>query len=401
MNRARTWDEFRNAIASWNAPAQNFLYADTDGHYGYILAGDIPIRAQGNGRVPVPGWTGTYEWQGYIPTSDLPATFDPPEGIAYNANNRIVDDTHPYSASIQGNWFNGYRAARIRQLLDATPRHTVESFARMQQDQLSLPGLQLAQAIADIPLHDPLEQQARTLLLDWDGMLSADSIGGAIYALLRHYLEHNAFSYLNTLAGARAGSGIFGVFPYENMLDRRLLPTLLERIAAERAGNDPDPWLPAGETWEHILQHAFGTAVAELRSHMGNNPHEWHYGRIHSIKMQHPLGMIPGLSLIFNRGPWPVGGDVDTICMGYFPRRNTATQLYIAPSYRQICDTGNWDASCSIIASGQSGHPASRHYCDMARAWLDGSYHPMAWSRTQVEQHTVATVTLEPIHGNE
>ncbi|MEI7769333.1 MAG: penicillin acylase family protein, partial [Chloroflexales bacterium] len=102
-------------------------------------------------------------------------------------------------------------------------------------------------------------------------------------------------------------------------------------------------------------------------------------------------------SRIFNRGPWPTGGDIDTVNQAYTPRSSPAGPLYTAPSYRQIIDVGGWDASRVILPAGQSGHPASRHYSDMAEAWRDGAYIPMLWSRAAVERDTAAVLMLKPV----
>ncbi len=395
LNRARNWAEFRHALANWDSPVINFVYADTAGHYGYALAGHIPIRAKGDGLLPMPGWDGQYEWVGYIPNDELPATYDPPAGFVINSNNRITDDEYAYSASMQGNWFSGYRAARIQELLLAVPRHDVGSFGHIQQDTLSLPGLELARLLDGVPLYDPLEQQARDLLVAWNGYIHPESAASTIYTTMRYHLERRAFAELGDIRYAQTGLDLFGTMPCASYLDRRVLPDIMQRIAQAHMQDGHDPWLGEEHTWTALLQECMAITVAELRSRLGNKPHTWHYGRIHKLMLRHPLGSIPGLAPLFNRGTWPTGGDIDTVCMGYIPRDSTDA-MHVAPSYRMICDTGDWDASVSILSSGQSGHPASRHYTDMVELWRSGKYHPMLWSRSRVEEHTIATLLLEP-----
>lgn len=396
LNRARNWQEFRAALAKWDTPPQNFVYADVIGHYGYALAGKLPVRAQGDGRLPVPGWTGTYEWTGYIPAAALPAAYDPADGIVVSANNQITDSSYAYHTALHGEWMSGYRAARIRELLDETPRHDVHSFARIQLDQCSRPGLQLAQLLADLPLSDPLEAQARDMLVEWNGELHPGSVGGTIYATLRYHLERQAYATLDALRYAKSGMGLFQVLPGGEMLSRRALPGILARIAAAHDAEGVDLWLGPDRTWNDVLQECMRLTVNELRQTLGNNLNHWRYGRRHSLTLRHVMSNIPILAPVFNRGPWPTGGDIDTICLGYMPRDTATRSLYVAPQYRQICDTSNWDASLSILLGGQSGHPASRYYSDMAALWMRGEYHPMLWSRPKVEQHTVGTLILKP-----
>jgi len=400
LNRARDYDEFRAALALWDCPPQNFVYADVDGHIAYALAGRLPIRARGDGQLPVPGWDGEHEWLGFIPPEALPASLDPPAGVAVTANNRIAADDYPFGQQLQGEWLNPYRAARIAELLDATPAHDARSFARIQLDLHSAPGRALAEAVADLSLDDPLERAARDLLVAWDGQLGPDSAAGAIYAALRHHLVREAYEEIAPLTTTAAGLGAFGALPGNNYLDRAL-PMLLARIRRAPTPERADPWLGVGRTWDEVLRAALAKAVAELRQRFGPDPARWSYGRVHTLTLRHPLGGVPALAPIFNRGPWPTGGDLDTVNQQYAPRETAAGPAYNAPSYRQIVDLSDWDASRVILPAGQSGHPASKHYSDMAEAWRAGGYHPMLWSRPAVERHAAATLTLEPRAGAE
>ncbi|NTV64641.1 MAG: penicillin acylase family protein, partial [Oscillochloris sp.] len=394
LNRAANWAEFRAALAEWDVPPQNVVYADVDGNIGYALAGRLPVRTRSDGMLPVPGWDGAYEWRALIPPEALPAAYNPPGGMAITANNQVTGPDYPFHALLKGEWLNPYRAERIAELIAAEERHDPRSFARIHHDLRSLPGLALARLLADLPLSDSLEQQARDLLLAWDGDLRPDSPAGAIYAALRYHLLRLAYAELGGLLTAPAGLGVFAV-PPANLYLERALPMILARISAAPAPDRPDPWLGPGRTWQDILRTALARAVAELRKR-GTNPQRWSYGQTHRLTLRHALGGVAALAPLFNRGPWPAGGDIDTVNQAYAPRNSPAGPLYVAPSYRQIIDVGNWDASRVILPAGQSGHPASRHYSDMAEAWRNGGYCPMLWSRKAVEEQTVTLLTLEP-----
>jgi len=117
FNRARNWEEFVASLRSWSVPAQNMVYADVEGNIGYYMAGQVPIRAKGLGLVPVPGWTGEYEWTGYIPFEELPQAYNPPTGYIASANNKIVGEDYPYFLTLEP--LPGYRARRIVDLIEA------------------------------------------------------------------------------------------------------------------------------------------------------------------------------------------------------------------------------------------------------------------------------------------
>jgi penicillin amidase len=237
------------------------------------------------------------------------------------------------------------------------------------------------------------------MLVEWDGDMRPDSVGGAIYAMLRYYLERQAYTVLGDLLHAEAGIGLFSAVAASEMLNRRALPGILERIM-QTPGDQHGALLPGDErTWAEVLQESMRLAVAELRTRLGNDPQHWKYSRLHTVTLRHVLGRSSLLAPVFNRGPWPLGGDIDTVCMGYTPRDTAADAVHVVPLYRQICDTSDWDASVSVLFGGQSGHSASRHYTDMVPLWLRGDYHPMLWTRERVDEHAVATLILEPEHA--
>ena len=144
LDRATNWQEFRDALRDWDVPPQNVVYADKEGNIGYVMAGAIPIRASGQGLLPAPGWTGEYEWTGFIPFDELPQTYNPEQHFIVTANNRVVDDTYPYY--ITHEWLNGYRAQRIRDLLRAKAskgKLSLSDMAAIQADQYSIPAAQI------------------------------------------------------------------------------------------------------------------------------------------------------------------------------------------------------------------------------------------------------------------
>jgi penicillin amidase len=388
INRASDWHSFRNALADWNVPPQNFVYADVDGHIGYALGGDIPVRAKGDGRLPVPGWTGEYEWTGVVPHAELPHILDPHEGFAISANNRIVSDAFPHS--IPGEYLNGYRAARIRTLIEQTDRHSPQSFARIHADKRCLPGLALAALAGRLPTPNAVAQAAQNTLAAWDGEMSSDSVAATIYTVFSDCLLAVAYAEAKDLFDMRVGVGAFASIPIQDMFNRAI-PSILRR-----ATELDNSWLPAGQTWQTVLEQAWETALSKLQSQYGDVVAEWRYGRDHTLTIRHPLGAVPVLGRLFNRGPFPTGGNIDTVCMGNLPRVFAGQPFYVAPSYRQILDVSDWNRSKSIHPTGQSGHPASRHYADFIKPWLNIEYHQMPWSRNQVDEATTERLTLQP-----
>ena len=135
VNSAKNWDEFRAAFSLFGAPGQNVVYADVDGHIGYQATGFVPIRASGDGSLPVPGDTDAYEWTGFIPYDEMPRVFDPPSGILATANGRITPDGYPHSISFE--WDSAYRTERIYKLLSKPKKYTPADMLEIQTDVVS------------------------------------------------------------------------------------------------------------------------------------------------------------------------------------------------------------------------------------------------------------------------
>jgi penicillin amidase len=369
VNRAGDWESFRRALADWSCPAQNFLYADAAANIGYALAGTVPVRAAGDGSVPVPGWTGRYSWTGVLSADEMPSVLNPDGDVLVSANNGILGDP---AATIRGEWLADYRAARITELLASRADHDVASFARMQADRLSLPGRELAGLAPMLPAGTPLEHAARDLLANWDGELGADSVPGAIYWFLRTELLKAVHADIAGPLGLRAGIGGLTWQPGLEFLEQQAVAGILGDLAAGRIAPE-------------VIARAWRDAIDGLRARWGDDPATWRYGRWHRLELRHPLSGTPVVGRLLNPRPAGTGGDLDTVCPGHVVAQEDGSIAYGGASYRQICDLGDWDASRSVHLPGQSGVPGDPHYSDQTRLWLSGEHHPMPWTRPAVE----------------
>lgn len=396
LNRATNWQDFLNAMRDWDVPPQNVVYADTEGNIGYIMAGAIPIRARGQAFVPSPGWTGEYEWTGLIPFEELPQIYNPEQHFIVTANNRVIDDTYPYYISQE--WLNGYRAQRIRDLLTSKGKLSVADMASIQADQYSLPAAEIVPHLLQLPTDTPHKQAALEILRAWDGVLAPDSVGASIYRTFLRQLERIVLGAMigddDALMQSYLGVGST-ILATVNGYASRLKPLLI-RLLDER----DDSWFAASpipnapDSWDAALDAAFTSTIEDLRKRLGEDISRWHYGRMHKMTYNHTLGAIKPLDRFFNRGPFPLGGDDDTVNLGAasLTRPETVTTV---PSYRQIIDLADIAHSFSIHAPGQSGHPASEHYDDFIKLWLAVKHHPMLFEREDVEAQAAGDLRMK------
>ncbi len=397
LNRATNWEEFRNALRDWDVPPQNFVYADCEGNIGYVMAGAIPVRNKGQALLPSPGWSDEYEWTGLIPFDELPQTFNPEQHFIATANNRVVDDSYPYY--ITHEWLNGYRAQRIRDLLTSKGKLTLADMAEIQGDQYSLPAAELVPYILKLEGKTPLEKAALEILQTWDCVLAPESIAASIYARFFSKLENIVLNAVlgedEALKRSYLGVGTT-ILAASNGYASRNKPLVIRLLKEHNDGWFSNSVIPNGpSSWDAAVKLAFQAAIDELRDRLGANILGWKYGALHKMTYSHPLGMVKPLERFFNRGPFPCGGDIDTVNMGASLPSDPETVITV-PSFRQIVDLADLTRSLSIHAPGQSGHPASKHYDDFIKLWTKLEYHPMLFTRKEIEENAEGTLSMNP-----
>lgn len=384
LNLARNWDEFREAASHFDLPSQNMVYADVDGNIGYQTPGKIPIRAGGDGRYPVPGWTDEFEWIGMIPFDELPRSFNPTQGYIASANNPVTDDHYPHY--ITSDWDYGFRAQRITEMIEGvkTPL-TLEQIEAMQGDNGNLNAQTLVPILLEIPLQDNRLERARALLQSWNRQDSMDSAAAALFeASWKHLLEDTFHDDLPQDRWPSGGSRSFEIV-------RRLAQRPQDRWWDDRRTQ-------AVEGRDQIMAKAFAEGVHELEQTLGSDPSKWRWGALHTATFRNATFGMSGVSMverIFNRGPFPVSGG-NSIVNATSWYADESYEVADVPSMRMVVDLGNLNNSLAVITTGQSGHAFHPNYIDMADLWRNIQYHPMLWERAQVERNTKASLTLTP-----
>jgi penicillin amidase len=412
LNRARNWEEFREALRDWTSPPQCFIYADRMGNIGFQMAGLVPVRRQGFGQIPKPGWTDEYEWEGWIPFEQLPHEYNPARGWIVSANHAVAGKEYPYFLTREP--LNGYRAKRIIELLQSQPRHNLQSFRRIQLDQhcdAARPFLEMVRQHSDqlvqnsrVRSYGQLAANALQAFLSWDLVLDSQSVGGTIYEVwLQFVCERLYRPWLGEWTPFFLGLGFHPVLNPAALpfLDRSALTAIRLLSSSTAAGWCRDEsGQPCSVT--ELLALAFADTLAYLSKRLGRGVHRWQWGKLHRVEFRHVLGQQKLLGRFFNRGPYAYGGDVNTVWQASFtPNWLTSTPQGFTASYRQLFDLADWDSALAIHTTGQSGHPASRHYDDFIPLWLKGEYHPLLWSRQKIEQFLEGRLVLEPARSEE
>jgi penicillin amidase len=384
VNSARNWTEFSDAMRDFIVPSQNFVYGDVNGHIGYYAPGRVPLRARGDGSVPVDGWTGDNEWTGWVPFEGLPHVVDPPEHFIVTANDRPGASAYPYL--LGGEWPEPYRAARITELLGATARMTPDDFARIQGDAVSLHAKALLPLLLRLARPVTVEdRQAVDALGHWNGDAAGSSSAAPVFE-----------AWFLRLAAAIAGDELAPPV-LDNYAGRYSFVT---RFLLLTLGRDDATWCDdvrtqGAETCADTVTAALHGAVEDLGRRMGTDMARWRWDGVHHVVFPHQ-----GLDSVALLGPWlgrssPTGGDFSTVNVGSVAIDQPYEQ-HSAAGYRQIIDLSPANDSRFLIDLGESGHVLSKHYDDFLQDWQAVRHRKMRLERAEVEKGAIGTLRLIP-----
>lgn len=376
VDRARNWSQFISALAGWQAPVQNVVYADVDGHIGFVTPGLIPRRKAGDGWLPEPGWTGAYDWDGFAPFAELPRSFDPPIGRIVNANNRVVGDDYP--VFITRDWAGSLRAQRINEMLDATARQDIYSSEAMLADPVSVFARDVHDKLSRVKPQDDASRRALAMLEAWDGSMRRDRPEPLIFnawmrslllALLHDGTQYDLRAYLSArsrmVMDAFDGTSVF---------------------CKDRPGG-----------CAALVSGALSSALTDLSTRLHGDLAFWrwdslHYAPFDNVVFEH-IPVVRGL-VGFHV---PADGDFYTINRAA-PSIQDAAHPFAdvhGAAYRAIYDLSDLDASRFVVAPGQSGNPLSRHWGDFIGLWANGHDVPIAADPAKLGPGS-ETLTLAP-----
>jgi len=354
VNRATNWTSFRAALEKFVGPVQNIVYADVDGTIGFIAPGLVPLRRTGDGWLPVTGWTGEYDWAGFIPFAALPSAINPPAGHFISANNKIVPGGYPYFLS--RDWDLPNRAERIEALLAATPIQTAASSAAMQADTLSLMAQQLAPLMTRMADENERVGEAVERLRHWDFRMDMDKVEPLLFtAWLREFSRMILFS--------RLGDAVADYWD--------LKPRVMERVLTERPDWCDDPKHPGEESCGRRLTQSLESALGWLRGNFGPEMTQWRWGRAHVAQFDSPVFSRLPVLRDWLQAAISTPGGYDTLNRGPSTIRDDAQPFAqrFGAGLRMISDLASPSDTRMVAAPGQSGEPLSAHFADLLRRW--------------------------------
>lgn len=358
INLARDWASLRKAFRLHPSPT-NFHYADIDGNTGWQVIGFAPVRKQGDGLLPVPG-DGRFDWTGMRDFTALPNEYNPKKGWFASANQNNLPADWPRDRIPAFSFRAPYRYERIADVLSNQPRHSIADSVALQYDVVSTPARQLLALLPATP------SPASDMLRRWDGRLTADSGAAALFEILWRDLSQRMLA--------------------------AIVPPKAKGLVTEI-----DPSVLLGRLPQHpaLLRDALASSWNTARTLLGPDPATWRWGRLHQVRIAHPLSRIPAIAAAFPAVEGGgSGGDSFTV-MARWLGDGPGWRVGGGASYMQVIDVGAWDNSLFLNLPGQSNDPRSPYYRDQYAPWIEGRMLPMLFSRAAIDARVARRTTLK------
>ena len=381
MLTAASVDELDEAMRGWVDPANNFLCVDVQGSIKYLTRGRLPVRPKANAWLPVPGWSGNYEWTGYIPFEEMPRSRNPETGFIATANNRIVNEDYPHYIGLD---YDGeHRARCIVQALKDLTRATVEDMDEVHALRSSIPAAEVCPLLEEVEGLSDAAAEAKRLLLEWNHGMDKTRPEPTIFSAFHDALTGvRVTSLLGPMAGDVVGETGRGAPSWVGRVKSGLHHWLESLSFSERNA---------------LLAESLEAAIQNLRSLLGDEMDDWAWGRVHRTNPQHALSIaFPDFAKKLNPPSVGAHGDGFTPLAGSY----SAAEPYLISSAsmaRYVFDSSNWDNSRWIVPLGASGRPGTPHYSDQAETWAEVNLIPMLYDWNTISNESETRQILRPL----
>ncbi len=379
MNKAKNWNDFKEALRYFTVPGQNFVYADVDGNIGYVCAAKLPLRNNSSPTLIYDGTTDQYDWKGFVSYDEMPKLFNPPQNFIASANNKTVENFPHHISNI---WEPSSRIERITELLNSKKKHSIEDFKKYQHDFVSpyaktITGYILS-AFSSAKINDPNLKTAIELFSNWDYKLDSKSQVPTIYTSFIHHLLKNTLE-------DELGEDLLSEYVFIANVPYRIIPKFFENNS-RYFDNIKTTDI---ETRDDIIRSSLVDALNSLEKNIDTEIKNWQWGNIHKVTFKHMFNGASGLvDNLLNIGPFEIGGDGTTVFNTEYSfdrlftseknkvnsSRSKPFENVLGPSMRYIFDFSEPDYLEFILPTGQSGNFISDHYNDMTQMWLKGKY---------------------------
>jgi penicillin G amidase len=373
---AKNLANFKENIPLIAAPGLNIMYGDAAGNIAWTTSGKLyKHNPNVNTNFILDGASAKDDITEFLDSSKNPQSVNPPNNFLYSSNNQ--------TEAVDGFLYPGYylpkdRADRISNLLTPKNDWMKEDVAKMIVDNTSSTAEMMVKNMLlslDTAKLNNNEKQAFNYLKEWKATNNQQDVAPTIY-------NKWIYCYLKNTFKDELGEENFKIF---------LTTHIMKQVIENQISNENSPWWDdittnkLKETQQEILAKSFKESITGLENQLGNNVNSWTWNRVHTLEIQHPMGKVTALRNFFNVGPFPVSGCNEVINnMIFIHNEKNENKVMAGPSTRRIIDFSDIENSLSILPTGQSGNPMSKHYDDQNQMFLQGKFRKMMMNKEEI-----------------
>jgi penicillin G amidase len=386
LSHSNNISEFQKGVSYIVAPGLNIMYGDAQNNIAWFTSGKLYKLEKGvNPNFILNGTNGIDDKKEFFDYDQNPSAINPSCNYVYSSNNM--------PEAINGYNYPGYylpqdRAKRITQLLDSKNDWDKKSASNMIIDDKSpiIPETvnKLLSYMGKETFSDN-ENKAVAILKQWKGTNGLTDVAPTIYNKLIYFYLKNTFQ-------DELGKTSFN----------QLLRThIIKQTIANQITNLNSPWWDnidtksKKENRQEIIYQSLKQAITSLEKQLGNNVSSWTWNRVHQIEFKHPLGSVALLKPLFNIYPSEIAGTNEVINNNMFTLSDDKVNVVRAgPSTRRVIDFSDIENSWSILPTGQSGNPFSKHYNDQAKMFVAGKFRKMKLNKEDIIKTSTKLILL-------
>jgi penicillin amidase len=376
---AGTVGELLDAANRAGGPVQNIVAADAQGHIGWSLMGQLPMRANYDSTMPASWRAAGTGWTGWRTPAEYPRVVDPAAGRIWTANTRTIDAETWLAFLGDGDPDIGARAAQIRDGLLALKSATATDLVKIQLDDRALFLARWRDLLLDLLNHDAVashasRRQARDLVEKWSAHAAANDVGYRIVRAFRLQVRKDVFDTLTASARAR--------YPQTTFSPSAQFEGALWQLVTQRPLHLLDPRYPR---WEDGLLASLDATVSTLVKECGDLA-DCTWGRQNTLSMRHPLSpALPFAARWLDMPDAQIPGD-SAMPRVQAPQFGASERLVVSP--------GKEAGGYFQMPGGPVDHPLSPFYGAGHDAWVRGESLPLLPGATKY------TLQLRPASGS-
>lgn len=370
LNTSKNYDDYLAALQHWVAPAQNFVFASTQGDIALWIQGLFANKWKGQGKFLLDGSNPTHDWQSYIPKEFNAHEKNPTRGFVSSANQHPVDSSYPFYVFNDG--YEAYRNRIINDFFSSKNKFDVQDFKNLQNNNFNLKASEIVPHMIELMDVSGLTNEENEILnqiKSWNFYSDTDQIAPSIWATWWSKLYWIVWDEYKDKEIA-----LEYPFSYQTIFVLKNYPE--------------DPFMdiletPKKETANDLFMLSFKEAAKELITYKEKHG-DYKYQKHKGTYAGHLLQGLPA----FSRFDLPIGGDGSTV--------NAASKNH-GPSWRMIVEMSSPPKALGIYPGGQSGNPGSKYYDNYIDNWAIGNYLDLQFIQDlQNTDNMIATQTLTP-----